>query len=150
MGLDTSHNCWHGAYSAFHRWRCELARAAGLPPLDLMEGFDEVSNPMSPLFFAYQSALKDGFHTTPFWRSIPISWECLKPDALYILLHHSDCEGEIEWQVCAAIADSIEKLLPNLPQGDGAGHIGNWQCKTQQFIDGLRAAYKAKENVEFH
>lgn len=21
MGLDTSHDCWHGAYSAFTRWR---------------------------------------------------------------------------------------------------------------------------------
>jgi hypothetical protein len=39
MGLDTTHNCWHGAYSAFMRWRQEIAKAAGLPPLDLMEGF---------------------------------------------------------------------------------------------------------------
>jgi hypothetical protein len=29
MGLDTSHDCWHGAYSAFMRWRSELCRAAG-------------------------------------------------------------------------------------------------------------------------
>lgn len=24
MGLDTSHDCWHGSYSAFMAWRCEL------------------------------------------------------------------------------------------------------------------------------
>jgi len=38
MGLDTTHGCWHGAYSAFHRWRAGLANAAGIP-LDLMEGY---------------------------------------------------------------------------------------------------------------
>ena len=26
MGLDCSHGCWHGAYSAFMRWRAKLAR----------------------------------------------------------------------------------------------------------------------------
>lgn len=39
MGLDTTHGCWHGAYSAFMRWREKLAEVAGLPPLMLMEGF---------------------------------------------------------------------------------------------------------------
>ncbi len=29
MGLDTSHDCWHGAYSAFGRWRRAIAEAAG-------------------------------------------------------------------------------------------------------------------------
>lgn len=28
MGLDTSHDCWRGAYSAFNRWRRALAEAA--------------------------------------------------------------------------------------------------------------------------
>lgn len=30
MGLDTTHDCWHGAYSAFHRFRHGIARAIGL------------------------------------------------------------------------------------------------------------------------
>jgi hypothetical protein len=34
MGLDTTHDCWHGAYSAFMRWRRKLAEVAGYPPLD--------------------------------------------------------------------------------------------------------------------
>lgn len=29
MGLDTSHDAWHGAYSAFTRFRHALAEAAG-------------------------------------------------------------------------------------------------------------------------
>ena len=28
MGLDTSHDCWNGAYSAFHRWRIKITPAA--------------------------------------------------------------------------------------------------------------------------
>ena len=39
MGLDTSHNAWHGAYSAFMTWRKKIAHLAGFPPLELMEGF---------------------------------------------------------------------------------------------------------------
>ena len=38
MGLDISHDCWHGAYSAFMRWRIEIGKAAGIS-LPLMEGF---------------------------------------------------------------------------------------------------------------
>jgi len=37
MGLDTSHDAWHGAYSAFMRWRTEIARCIDVPagePLD--------------------------------------------------------------------------------------------------------------------
>ena len=25
MGLDTTHGCWHGTYSAFNRWRNKIA-----------------------------------------------------------------------------------------------------------------------------
>jgi hypothetical protein len=38
MGLDTTHGCWNGAYSAFMRWRQEIARVAGIP-LMLMDSF---------------------------------------------------------------------------------------------------------------
>ncbi len=31
MGLDTSHDCWHGAYSAVTRWRNTVAEIAGYP-----------------------------------------------------------------------------------------------------------------------
>ena len=29
MGLDVSHDCWHGAYSSFHGWRSAICLAAG-------------------------------------------------------------------------------------------------------------------------
>lgn len=120
MGLDTSHGCWHGAYSAFGRWRGKLAEVAGLDLLS-MEGFGG-----------------------------EMEWEALPPDPLHVLLNHSDCDGEIRWQDCGPLADRLSELLPLLPDGDAGGHIGFWREKTQQFIDGLREAFEAKEDVEFH
>lgn len=138
MGLDTSHGCWHGAYSAFMRWRTEIARVAGMPPLELMEGFYQ------PL----QS--RSGEYLSNIDRLLPIRWNALKPSALHKLLFHSDCDGQILWEDCGSIADELEKLLPKFPPSDGGGHIGNWRDKTQTFIDGLRLAASKQENVDFH
>ena len=153
MGLDTTHGAWHGAYSAFMRWRRQIARAAGFPPLDLMEGFFSAESPVSgnPFWKQYEEDKKSGFvHDGSVWASLPISWEYFKNDPLTILLHHSDCDGEIAWEDCGKIADRLESLIPLLPQGNDAGHIGNWRDKTQTFVDGLREAFRAKENLEFH
>lgn len=155
MGLDTSHGCWHGAYSAFMRWRCKIAEVAGLPPLELMEGFfcsqsQRVGN--MPTFYLGRGADDELVRNSisRIEERLPIKWDCLKPDALHELLYHSDCEGEIPFESCAAIADSLERLLPLMPTGDGGGHIGDWKDKTSDFIAGLRAAAAANENVEFH
>ena len=32
MGIDTSHECWHGRYSAFSCWRDQLAKTPGTAP----------------------------------------------------------------------------------------------------------------------
>jgi hypothetical protein len=158
MGLDVSHDCWHGAHSAFMRWRCEVAKAAGMPPLLMMEGFyghteitgDDASAAVKALGFAkehmWASDLLGVFY---FDSNFPIKWECLKPSPLHILLNHSDCGGTIEPDDCAQIAQELEELLPKLPDGDGGGHIGNWREKTQAFIDGLRLAAHRGEPVEF-
>lgn len=149
MGLDTTHDCWHGAYSAFMRWRRMICEVAGLPPLDLMEGFYRPDDPGDVVFWA-KKGLNDEQAFADIRRQLPIKWECLKPSALHILLHHSDCDGELRWEDCGPIADELEKLIPKFPSGDGGGHIGNWKDKTQQFVTGLRLAAKLKENVEFH
>ncbi len=31
MGLDVSHDCWCGSYTAFNRWRAAMAELAELP-----------------------------------------------------------------------------------------------------------------------
>ena len=150
MGLDTSHGAWHGAYSAFMRWREKLCEVAGLPPLRMMEGFWCAGQaPYDPATMIFNDAhAKETVQN--FCKGLPIKWEALKPDPLYILLSHSDCDGQIASEDCGPIADSLEKLLPLLPNGEAGGHIGNWRDKTAQFIEGLRAAAKAKEPLDFH
>ena len=119
MGLDVSHDCWHGAYSAFMRWRREIARVVGIDLMS-MEGFKENGT----------------------------SWETLKPDVLHVLLTHSDCDGYIQWKQTKKLADRLTELLPLL-EGEGGGHIGSYREKTQEFIDGLLLAHEAHERVEF-
>lgn len=147
MGLDTSHGAWHGAYSAFMRWRQKIAQVAGLPPLNLMEGFFEKGNYLDP-FRDYAKQWPELAAT--FYDSLPIRWEALKSDPLHVLLHHSDCDGEITPEDCAKIADRLQELLPLLPAGDSGGHIGDYRDKTQTFIDGCRAAAQANEPLDFH
>jgi len=120
MGLDCSHDAWHGAYSAFHRWRCKLAEVAMLPRLENMEGFGG-----------------------------NIAWKPYSRNPLTMLLDHSDCDGQIEPEDCDPLADALEALVPYLPIEDDPGHIGNWQDKTMQFVKGLRAAAAANEPLLF-
>lgn len=159
MGLDTSHGCWHGGYGSFMRWRCQIAKAAGLPPLQWMDGFyahtditlEEAKHAVKTMGYREEDRwaweLLSAFY---FGGNIPLKWESLKPSPLHALLDHSDCDGEIPSEQCAGIADALEKVLPNLPDGDGGGHIGNWREKTQTFIDGLRDAAEKGEAVDFH
>ena len=128
MGLDTSHDCWSGPYSSFNRWRTIVAQAAGIT-LECMEGFgggwSEDSTPGT------------------------IKWESLPPSPLHLLLNHSDCDGHLRWEDCAAIADALEVLLPRLPECKPAGPFTPKDLALR-WIKGLRAAAKAKENIEFH
>lgn len=54
MGLDTTHNAWHGPYSSFGRWRKWLAKQIGFN-LEEMQGyggdrpFDEMDHDIKPL-----------------------------------------------------------------------------------------------------
>ena len=137
MGLDCSHDCWHGAYTAFNRWRMKIAELAGIP-LPLMEGYyghHRVRDSDVPEL------------CRPF---LPISWEVLQEDPIHILLDHSDCEGRITWSDCGRLADRLEEFVLGMPEEDDGGHIGNWRETTEQFIRGLRLAHSRQEDVEFH
>ena len=144
MGLDCSHDCYSGGYGTFNAWRAEVARVVGIP-LELMEGFLRI--PVEGEFDI--SFLPDG--STPYTVpriSLPIKWETLAPDPLLILLSHSDCDGIIEAKDCGPIADRLQKLLPMMPGAD-APFRRNMQEVTQQFINGLRQADAAGEDVQF-
>ena len=166
MGLDVSHGCWSGAYSAFMRWRRQIAKCAGIP-LPLMEGYyvppnEEVLEWLRPR----EGGPLCRSHLGPaltYWlddvqSALPLSWEPFRwnwrvgfSDPLIVLLNHSDCDGKIDSEDCAHLAERLEGLLPQLRElSDDPGHIGSWVEKTQRFIDGLRLAAAAGEAVEFH
>lgn len=154
MGLDTTHNAWHGAYSAFNTWRKKIAEVAGFPPLELMEGFYDPIPPnerhLPTLYPGIVMGNEYSFNLKELDKRLPIKWDCLKPSPLHELLCHSDCDGYLNWGACGKIANELQKLLPLLPDEDAGGHIGYWKEKTQQFIDGCRLAHKKKEKLQFH
>lgn len=140
MGLDVSHNAWHGAYSAFNSFRQVICGAAGgsFPP------HEHCPHPA---------------HTDPFEGETPDDKMIFLPndlgEGLRELLTHSDCDGEIAPDMCAKVADELEALLPkiaSLTRTPWSGHVeiaGGYVGAAQRFIDGCRAAHKAGEPLEF-
>lgn len=128
MGLDTTHDAWHGAYSAFSRWRDELVVAAGYRSdrSDIAEWNDSLTI-----------------------EEVAGKWKRELDEPLVYLLWHSDCDGVIRPKQAVLIADRLTELLPRLPETDDPGHIGNWRAKTQRFIDGLRRASAEGKKVKF-
>jgi hypothetical protein len=143
MGLDTSHDCWHGAYGAFSRWRDKLAEVAGY-------GFVPCDCPSlwckGRLFVDIDWDL---YHGGGLGDTLMGEWVETPEDPLLVLMVHSDCDGWIRTAQTDALATRLTELLPLLPDEDGGGHIGHWQVKTQRFIDGLRLAAECCEDVRF-
>lgn len=140
MGLDTTHDAWSGAYSAFTRWRHALARAAGYEVAPVGEHGRETT------FIDWGHTEDRNYYGE--WDLIPCSTK--GPDPLLLLIIHSDCEGHIEPEHCALLADRLVQLLPSLADRDLGGHVGDLTATTQRFIDGCRAASAAGERLEFH
>jgi len=132
MGLDTSHDAFHGAYSSFNRFRQMVAKAMGgsYPPHD------------DPEKEAESWYWGDGYtaETHP---------------GLFTFLLQSDCDGDLSPEECANIAKDLSALLPAIAELDdgGAGHIkhaGGYVAVTQRFIDGCQLAADADERLDFH
>jgi hypothetical protein len=145
MGLDTSHGCWHGAYGAFSRWREKVAEVAGYAVWKVIYDDRMLSNGTG---FGTDTVMIDWGHVTD--ANLQGEWDETPADPLIVLIAHSDCDGVIKPEQAGPLADRLAELLPLLPDEVGAGHIGHWRTTTQQFIDGLRAAAAAGEEVDFH
>jgi hypothetical protein len=84
MGLDTSRNCFHGAYSRFNRFRYSLGRQIGIE-LDEYIGYGEKGT----------------------------KWlESIEHD-IQPLLNHSDCDGKLTVQEAKQIANGLNSILDN-------------------------------------
>lgn len=132
MGLEVTHDAFCGAYSNFDHWRKELARAAGLPPLDLMEGFFDLRS--------YTAAERQVLNEID---GLPIKWECLRDDPIIVLLNHSDCDGEIAHEHLKALADRLLELAPLMPESYD-------QERCRRFAAGCMDASEQGDCLEFH
>jgi hypothetical protein len=149
MGLSISHETWQGPYSAFHRWRKEIAKLEDIP-LELMEGF----YPGYPSYHEiikitlersdFNSYLADTFQTM-YLNHLPLKWDNLKRNPLHKLLYHSDCEGTLNWRGLKGIYERLEYLMEHKQKEMTMECVG----KTNQFIIGCKAAYEAKESLRF-
>lgn len=134
MGLDISHDAFHGAYSAFNRFRRFVLQSIGgsFPPHE------------------DKSLDKDSWY-----------WETDFSDpkdypGLCEFLSHSDCDGEINPETCKVIAEEFESILPyieKLAETEPChGHLlgnGGYVEVVKQFIKGCKKAYENNEPLEF-
>ncbi len=153
MGLDTSHDAWHGAYSSFNTWRTKIAEIAGFPPLELMQGFysDNGEYPSIWVLIDYKYPLGNEIDMASIRRlreRLPIKWDLFEKHPLIELLTHSDCEGHINYGACGKIATELERLLQSLEEDEITKFP--YKERTKQFIEGCKLAHKNKEKLEFH
>lgn len=143
MGLNTSHDAFDGAYSAFNRWREKLAEAAGY---DIVKLSVEQDYGRTMICVDWGLWPEDGYYDPPY---IPCRLDGT-PDPLMLLIAHSDCEGKIRSEFLPALAERMEELLPQLDGQDGHGHVGDYGTKTRTFITGLQQAIQAGDDLLFH
>lgn len=142
MGLDTSHDAWHGAYSSFGAWRREVAIAAGLLERD-------------------QTLFQKRYYDPEDMRDSPLDWEKLNlmtdcygvwheepEDPIWYLINHSDCDGVIQFAHLLPLADRLEALIPKV---DDESSVSEWYgSRTRRFVDGLRLAAAEGKDLRFH
>lgn len=134
MGLDTTHDCWHGPYSQFMRWRQWINLFVMTKRAHEGDKTAREISHMGATAEAIERAWAEGHYQD---QSIPIN----------VLMNHSDCDGDIPTEVCGPLADALEELLDQMPE---RGIYDEKRPATERFIRGLRRAAAAGESVEFH
>lgn len=121
MGLDTTHNAWHGSYRRFNSFRYDMARRIGI---NLDEYIGYTTSP---------SATK---------RLSDI------PHPIKHLLDHSDCDGELTPEQCKEIAEGLDMIIREASIDDANEEYGHIYYAIQ-FRDGCLDAYSKNEPIEF-
>ncbi len=148
MGLDCSHDAFHGAYSAFNRLRRIVAYAAGgsFPPHWEYEPNGEVKE------HAGMTVVKNNLDPSSFY--LPEGYTHKSHPGLYKFLAHSDCDGKISPTMCTKVANDLESLLPKVEalHWKAGGHLaitGGYVEVLQRFILGCRKAAAQKQSLLF-
>ncbi|GAB6122313.1 hypothetical protein [Dysgonomonas termitidis] len=122
MGLDTTHECWHGPYSSFNDFRKKLCSLIGLD-IDQFCGY----NNNAP------GCVLMSRHTIP--------------HGIYPLINHSDCDGVLFPYESESIVEGLNDILEKHPGlKDDDPYFYN---KIIQFRDGCIKAVNKEETIEF-
>lgn len=133
MGLDTTHNCWHGPYSSFKQFREAVAEAA-------LEHYGYTPNYDGHPHRAYQGWWDHPEMEKLDPRDVHHYWD----DPLDVFFIHSDCDGYIFPQDAGPLSDRLDALVGYLDDGPFG-----WRPILVQFIAGLRIAEEFWEVVSF-
>ena len=133
MVLDTSHDCWHGPYSAFRAWRCEL---------NMLIAADREGSSIEWRHVRYMGNTREGLQLA--WR---LGLYDDQTDPLNVLMNHSDCDGWIAADVCGPMADALQSLMDR--RMPARAMYDTARPATERFIAGLRKAAAAGEPVRF-
>ncbi len=136
MGLDVSHDCFHGAYSAFNRFRQSVARACGgsFPPHDEDFRRDNGSIPDRKTYYWNDDGIPEAHHA-----------------AVATFLGHEDCDGTFTPTEAAGVAEFLRWAAPKMNE-EVQGHL-SWATTMGdvaiRFANGCARAANADEDVEF-
>ena len=122
MGLDTTHDCWHGPYSSFNRFRHQLAEQIGIN-LDEYAGYSD----------------KEGGKNL---ADIP--------HKIMPLLNHSDCDGRLTVKEAKSIAEGLEEILEKVTDTNSMNVDAlGFAAQIERFINGCKDAVSKKEMIKF-
>lgn len=149
MGLDTTHDCWHGAYSGFAVFRELVGRAAGLPyRVSERQYGDGIRHTLDIDWEQITDAQIDGD-----WIEPPcierVGYDPPLRDPVLYLLIHSDCEGKLRCKYLKELKARLEELEPAYDQLVNGHEDGWYKRRLRQFIDGLALAIKKGDDVAF-
>lgn len=157
MGLDTTHDCWHGAYGGFHDFRELVGKAAGLPYRKaIRQSFEDRDSLVLDIDWdkvtANQIAGKWPKSTAPKGPVVergPGYDPPVQDNVLYLLIH-SDCDGELKNRYLPQLKARLEELEPEYERLTADDKYRYDRGNLRQFIDGLNRAIKSGEDVGFH
>jgi hypothetical protein len=131
MGLDVSHDCWHGGYGSFNMWRDSLAKYAKFN----FELYDTENGKVKAPAIDWKTITQDNLEGI--WKEMP-------SDPLWIIIAHYDCDGIISKEHTKPLYERLEQILKDIPPSDEY-----MVKKTTTFIEGLKDAHLNNEDVTF-
>ena len=151
MGLDTTHDCWHGAYSGFGLFREMVGRAAGLPyRIAKQQHRDGVTRYV--LDVDWDNVTPDQIAGK--WGKVIPTWQ--RPDDIYgvaihdpvlYLLIHSDCDGKLHRKYLPELKERLEEIEPTYERM--TANDDYLRGRLRAFINGLEAAIEQDQHVKF-